>query len=236
MKALRLASLAMLVCAVAAACGSTGNGPAQSAPPPTGETAIVAVAPGAAIAGTSTRPVFPAKTAADVIALAQLHPAGTVVYDVTSSSGSGTIRISRLGAVGAVERTSPSGASWVGFAGSKIVYGCTSSSTGDPVCQRGDASGSGLKTAYGIAKLLGSGAIRATFAQFVGSSNVGVGQDTQIGESVSCMALSADNADFRLCATKDGQITQLTAGQTSILATSIATATPKDVAAPTTPA
>lgn len=238
MAALRLASIALLVGASAAACGSTGTGPVRVAPAESGSTVVVVAAPAAPGATAApARTAFPAKSATDVIALAELHPPGTVVYNVSNASGADpaeTIRISRLGSTGAIEWTRSSGASWVGFADSRIVYSCASTSTGSPVCRRGDPDGMGAKAAYGVAKLLGADAVRTTFSPFVGAGNkLGVAPDTQLARTVSCMAISADNGDYRLCATKDGQITQLNAGVERIQATSMSTAVPRDVAAPT---
>ncbi len=237
MGALRLATVAALAGLATAGCGGTGTGPPATAPAETGATAVVASPAAASAGGTpvaALRPAFPARAATDVISLAQLHPPGTVVYDVRTPSGEETIRISRFGSAGAIEQRRNSVTSWVGFANSRIVYACTTAS-GEPVCRRGDKDGAGAKVAYAVAKLLGADAVRTTFSPLVGatSSRGGVGQDTQLGETVSCMALSADNADYRLCATKAGQITQLSAGPTTILATSLGAATPKDVAPPT---
>jgi WD40 repeat protein len=236
MAAFRLATIALLLGASAAACGSTGSGPVQVAPAATGATAVVA-AP-AATAGTtasaSKRTAFPATSATDVISLAELHPPGTVVYSVSDGSGAdATIRVSRLGSTGAIEWTRASGASWVGFANSRIVYACASTSAGDPACHRGDPGGLGTKAAYAVAKLLGADAVRTTFSPFLGAGDkLGVAPDRQLERTVSCMAISADNGDYRLCATKDGQITQLNAGTVRIQATSLATAVAGDVAAP----
>ncbi len=240
MGALRLASIILLAGSVTAGCGSTGSGPVRRAPAETGATAVVIAPPetSGAGSGNAAGPTLPARSATDVIALAELHPQGTVLYDVVSPGGTGTIRVSRLGSTGAIERTittSGSGPTWVGFADSKIVYACTSTSTGDPVCRRGDTSGAGEKAAFGVAKLLGADAVRMTFSQFLGQKGLGFAPDTQLARTVSCMAIAASIGDYRLCVTKDGQITQLNAGATKITATSLAVASPGDVAAPTLP-
>jgi hypothetical protein len=220
----RLATLALLAPAMAfAACG---GGTATAPDTGGGAPLTVATAPGA-VSGPSTTATFPATSPAGVIQLAGLRPAGVARYHVTVHSDSGDLaydlEIASNGQRARLHQTQPTGEVWVGLnvATRAVTYLCTADPGGMPSCKVGDPDGLGAQTAEAISKLLGNDVIRSTFAAAAASTGATVGPDVEADTPVSCMAASGPDGDLRLCATADGRITELTAGGTRALATSV---------------
>lgn len=178
---------------------------------------------------------FPASNGADVLALAGLRPPGKTVYDVTigatdtTPEATYTVEITSDDTRSRLHQSQTEGDVWVGFdiASRSIAFLCTAESGGQPTCGAGDPDGSAGRTASAIARLLGNEVVESTFAGIPGSSGSGVGPDQQAGVDVSCLAGTGPVGDVRLCVSKSGFITELSAGSTHVLATSVT----KDVAA-----
>jgi hypothetical protein len=183
-----------------------------------------------------TRPViaFPARSALDVVRLAMLRPDGRVVYHVTiagTRAVSYQLSLSSDARHAVIDQRQATGEVWVEFDLARRVIGwsCVAVGAATPTCQRGDPAGSAVKTAATIDRLFGNQVIDATFATL--GSGAALGIDRQLGLQVSCMATNAT----RLCATKDGYITQMTSGPTTLLAQSVARTAPAADLAPPAP-
>jgi len=218
--------LAILTCV--ALCGACGSGSASSSGAVSGALSLPATAGGAV----ETQPVpprpgkvpFPAHSGADVIRLATLRPPGKVAYDVRVGNGKTyTLELASDDHHALVHQKQDSGEIWIGLdvVRGTVDFSCTAPPAGAPTCKRGDRDGSAAKTASAITRILGNSFIHATFDPVAAaSSGVGVGPDTQIGLDVSCLAASAP-VDVRLCATRQGYITELSAASSSVLATAV---------------
>jgi hypothetical protein len=222
----RLVGLVTLVLS-AAALAACGGGAASSSGAVSGALTVAATtaeAPLTTVPKRSKVP-FPAKTGTDVVRLATLRPVGRVSYDVTVGNGTSyTLDVASDDHRALLHQKQASGEVWIGLDVNRgaVQFMCTAQAGGSPTCQAGDRSGNAAKTAAAIARILGNSFIHATFDPVAASSgpDVGVGIDTQIGLDVTCLAASAPE-DVRLCATRQGYITQLSAGPTSVVATSV---------------
>jgi hypothetical protein len=222
----RLLGLAIGVLIVAAQAGC-GGGAASSSGAVSGALTVAATTAEAPLTTVPKRSkvAFPAKTGTDVVRLATLRPVGRVSYDVTVGNGTSyTLDVASDDHHALLHQKQASGEVWIGLDVNRgaVQFMCTAQAGGGPTCQAGDKSGNAAKTAAAIARILGNSFIHATFDPVAASAgpDVGVGPDTQIGLDVSCLAASAPE-DLRLCATRQGYITQLSAGPTSILATTV---------------
>jgi hypothetical protein len=221
---------------LAVACG---GGTATAPDTGNGSSLTVASTPVGGTGAVATIPAFPATTAAGVIQLATLRPNGVATYHVTVTSGSGELaydlEVASTGERARLHQTQASGEVWVGMnvRTRAITYMCTAAAGQSPSCKAGDPDGVGTTTAQAIARLLGNDVIEATFGAVAAAPGTTVATDTQLGTPVSCMAAASPAGDLRLCATADGQITELTAAGTKAVATSIsADVSAADVDAP----
>ncbi len=220
---MRRRSIAVVVLLVGAGCGgdeeptSAVSGTATTA---TGDAAALTL-PAEPTTSAAAAPSFPATTAGEVLALAGLRPAATVSYAVTAPDGSSTVEVAQDATRGRIHRTSGDEEVWVGVdvAGRAVRWVCEAPVGGTPTCQDGDAEGRGARTAAVVASLLGNDALRRTFSPAAALPGTGVGVDTQAGLQVSCLAVTAEGRDLRLCASAEGIITEVTAGTTSAKAT-----------------
>jgi hypothetical protein len=222
----RLLGLAILVSIVAGQAGC-GGGSASSSAAVSGALTVAATTAEAPLTTVPKRAKveFPAKDGQGVVRLATLRPVGRVNYDVTIGNGTSyTLDVASDDHRALLHQKQASGEVWIGLDVNRgaVQFMCTAQAGGGPSCQAGDKSGNAAKTATAIARILGNSFIHATFDPVAASSgpDVGVGIDTQIGLDVSCLAASAPE-DLRLCATRQGFITELSAGPTSILATNV---------------
>jgi len=167
---------------------------------------------------------FPAATAADVVALAAQRPPGKVRYEVAAGDDAWTLEVARDATRGRLHRVVADAETWVGVdvAGRALAWVCERRAGGSASCRSGDPAGVGARTAAQAAELLGTDAIRRTFAPAVALPETGVGIDTQAGQQVSCLAVTTEGRDLRLCVSAEGIITQMTAGTTTARATAVA--------------
>ena len=231
---------------VLAGCGIGDDADAPSAADATSATGAATAAPTLQptlpvepTASSAAPPPFPAETAADVLALAGRRPPATVAYAITAPEASSTLAIAQDERRGRLHRTDEDGEVWVGvdIAGRAVSFVCEAPAGGTPACRDGDPEGRGARVAAEAAGLLGNDAIRRTFAPAAALPETNVGVDTQAGLQVSCLAVTADGRELRLCADAEGIITEVTAGTTTAKATTAsADVLDADLEPPTTPA
>jgi hypothetical protein len=232
------------IAVVALSAAGCGGGSATATPTPSPSSLVVSTAhPPAASSATATGPAvaFPAKTRSDVIVLATQRPVGKTTYKVTVSGPNAvsytlTITDNRQAAV--IDERQATGEVWVAFdlQSRVILWSCTAPPTGQATCHHGDPDGSAARTANAVDQLFGNSVIEQTFAPVAAMPGSGLGVDTQIGEDVSCLAATTPSGDARLCATKDGFITQMTSGTTSLIAQQLSrTVAASDLAPPAPP-
>jgi hypothetical protein len=168
----------------------------------------------------AARPPFPAPDTAGVVALAMQRPAGRVVYDVAFPQGSYVLTMANDGQRAIIHQAQDTGEVWIGadVADGTIAFFCTAPAGGVADCREGDPDGNAIAAAREIAQVVGADFIQSTFGPLAAVPTVGLGQDEQVGRTVSCMATTLEGQDLRLCATEEGFVTQITAGSTSAIA------------------
>ncbi len=166
------------------------------------------------------RPPFPAPDAAGVVALAMQQPPGRVVYDVAFPEGSYVLTLANDGERGLVHQSQDTGDVWIGaeLGSSAIAFFCTALPDAPADCRSGDPDGTAVATAREIAQVVGTSFVQATFGPVAALPEVQTGTDEQVGRSVSCLATSVEGNDLRLCATEEGFVTEIRAGETRALA------------------
>jgi hypothetical protein len=102
---------------------------------------------------------------------------------------------------------------------------CTAVAGAAPACHRDDPDGAGARATAAITRLVGNDEIVTTFSPLVGATGAGVGVDQQAGVDVSCLAGTIQAEDLRLCATREGFITEMHAGTTALIALTATTTT-----------
>jgi hypothetical protein len=174
------------------------------------------------------RPPFPATETAGVVALAMQRPAGKVVYDVAFPQGTYVLTLANDGQRAIVHQAQDTGDVWVGadVEDGTISFFCTAPPGGIADCRQGDPDGNAIAAAREIAQVVGADFIQRTFGPLASVPSVELGQDEQVGRTVSCMATTLDGQDLRLCATEEGFVTQITAGTTSAIAREVADEVP----------
>jgi hypothetical protein len=229
----------VLVAALLAGCGG-GSATATGGTGAASAVAGGATAAPATSARAPTRPKvpFPAKSGENVIALALLRPPGKMSYHVTLGGDQPLeydLDLASDDRTAVMHQRQQTGELWVAFdVGRQAVqWSCSAPAGGTPECKRGDPDGKAARAAGAVARIFGNAVVQGTFAPVVGGPGTGVGQDTEADLDVSCLASSLDTGDVRLCATKEGFITELTAGPTRVLATSVSgDVTPGDLQPP----
>jgi hypothetical protein len=220
---------AVLIALVAVGCGG-GNAaaPTVTAPEPPASTAAVT---GQAPATTEDRPelTFPATTASEVLALAGQRPAGVSAYQVdvvgsdTTPGVSYTVQIASDDSRARIHQTQLDGETWIGLdlGTNAVTYTCVAPTGQVPSCRDGDPDGEGARAAERISRVLGNDFVTNVFAPMTAqTTGVFVGNDNQAGVPVSCVASSQGG---RLCVSRSGFITQISAAGVTALAQSVAT-------------
>lgn len=220
---------AALIALVVAGCGG-GNAaaPTVTAPDPP---ATTAAATGEAPATTAERPelTFPATTPEEVLALAGQRPAGIAAYSVqvtgddTTPGVDYTVQIASDDTRARIHQIQEDGQTWIGLdlATSTVTFTCTALPEQTPACRDGDPDEEGARAAERIARVLGNDFVTNVFAPIAAqTTGVFVGNDTQAGVPVSCVASSQGG---RLCVSRSGFITQISAAGVTALAQNVTT-------------
>ncbi len=228
MRRWRALPVALAACALAAGCGGAdggadGEGDAAGAAPGTAAPADTRVTLPAEPAAAPPTPTFPASSALDVVALAGLRPSARVRYDVTTEAGRFALEVAQDGRRGRLHRQADDGETWVGVdvGGRSVTWVCEAASGEPPACRADDPDGVGARTLAEVGALLGNDAVRRTYSPAASLPGTGVGPDVQAGVPVSCLAVTAEGRDLRLCASAEGIITQATAGTATARATAV---------------
>jgi hypothetical protein len=220
---------AVLLALVVAGCGG-GNAaaPTVTAPEPPASTAAVT---GQAPATTADRPelTFPATTPSEVLALAGQRPSGVASYQVdvvgsdTTPGVSYTVQIASDDSRARIHQTQLDGETWIGLdlTTDAVTYTCAAPTGQLPSCRDGDPDEEGARAAERISRVLGNDFVTNVFAPMaVQTTGVFVGNDNQAGVPVSCVASSQGG---RLCVSRSGFITQISAAGVTALAQSVST-------------
>ena len=231
--------------ALATLLGACGTGTARAPTTSTGDQLTVAGSAGGQ-APPAPRPVvvFPATDGAGVLALAGLRPIGKISYKVAIDATPGKpaeafdLDIVQNDQQSVIHQTQKAGSIWIGFdiAERRIAWSCAAAGGASPNCRQGDPDGSSARAAAAVASLLGDEVITATFGPLVGAPGAGIGPDREAGVEVACLAGTIDGQDRRLCADANGFITEMHAGPTALIATSLSpTISGSDLSPPATP-
>jgi hypothetical protein len=230
---------AVLIALVVAGCGG-GNAaaPTVTAPEPPATTAAVT---GQAPTTTSERPelTFPATTPSEVLALAGQRPAGISAYSVevvgadTTPAVNYTVEIASDDSRARIHQIQEDGQTWIGLdlGTNAVTYTCTAPVGQVPTCRDGDPDEEGARAAERVSRVLGNDFVTNVFAPMAAqTSGVFVGNDNQAGVPVSCVA---SDQGGRLCVSRSGFITQISAAGVTALAQSVSTTvTPADLDPP----
>ncbi len=223
---------ALLIALVVAGCGG-GNAaaPTVTAPEPPPTTAAVTGLTGQAPATTAVRAelTFPATTPSEVLALAGQRPSGVSAYQVdvvgsdTTPGVNYTVQIASDDSRARIHQLQEDGQTWIGLdlATNTVTYACTAPAGQVPSCRDGDPDGEGARAAERISRVLGNDFVTNVFAPMAAqTTGVFVGNDDQAGVPVSCMA---SDQGGRLCVSRSGFITQISAAGVTALAQSVST-------------
>lgn len=221
---------AVLIAFVVVACGGgTAAAPTVTAPEPPAATAAVT---GQAPATTAQRPelTFPATTPSEVLALAGQRPTGVAAYSV-EVAGSGTtpgvsysVELASDDTRARIHQIQEDGQTWIGLdlASNTVTFSCTAPTDQTPSCRDGDPDGEGARAAERISRVLGNEFVVNVFAP-IAAQTTGVfvaPNDNQAGVPVSCMASETGG---RLCVSRSGFITQISAAGVTALAQNVST-------------
>jgi hypothetical protein len=231
---------AVLIALVVAGCGG-GNAaaPTVTAPEPPATTAAVT---GQAPTTTADRPqlTFPATTPGEVLALAGQRPAGVAAYHVqvagndTTPGVDYTVEIASDDTRARIHQLQEDGQTWVGLdlATKAVTFTCAAPTDQTPICRDGDPDGEGARAAERISRVIGNDFVTNVFAPIV-AQTAGVfvaPNDNQAGVPVSCVAAEQGG---RLCVSRSGFITQISAAGVTVLAQTVTTdVTPADLGPP----
>jgi hypothetical protein len=232
----------VLIALVVAGCGGgTAAAPTVTAPEPSVSTAT---ATGQAPTTTADGPTltFPATTASEVLALAGQRPAGIAAYSVeiagstTTPAVSYTVEIATDGARARIHQLQEQGQTWIGLdlASNTVTFVCTAPAGQTLVCHDGDPDTEGARAAERISRVLGNDFVTGVFAPLAAeTTGVFVGNDNQAGVPVSCVA---SDTVGRLCVSRSGFITEISAAGVRALAQRVSTdVTPADLDRPSQP-
>jgi hypothetical protein len=219
----------VLIALVVVGCGGgTAAAPTVTAPEPPVSTATVT---GQAPTTTAERPAltFPATTPTEVLALAGQRPNGVAAYSVevagsdTTAGVSYTVELASDGTRARIHQLQPEGQTWIGLdlASNTVSFVCTAPTDQTLVCHDGDPDSEGARAAERISRVLGNDFVTNVFAPIAAqSTGVFVGNDNQAQVPVSCLASETGG---RLCVSRSGFITQISAAGVTALAQSVST-------------
>ena len=232
----------VLIALVVVGCGGgSAAAPTVTAPEPPVNTATVT---GQAPTTTADRPTltFPATTPSEVLALAGQRPTGIAAYSVdvagssTTPGVSYTVELANDGTRARIHQLQPEGQTWIGLdlASSTVTFVCTAPTGQTLVCHDGDPDGEGARAAERVSRVLGNDFVTNVFAPMTAqTTGVFVGNDNQAGVPVSCVA---SDTGGRLCVSRSGFITQISAAGVTALAQRVSTAvTTADLDRPSQP-
>ncbi len=220
---------AVLIALVAAGCGGgSAAAPTVTAPEPP---ATTAAATGQAPATTAARTelTFPATTPSEVLALAGQRPTGIATYRVTVAGADTTpgvgysVEIASDDTRARIHQLQDDGQTWIGLdlASNTVTFVCTAPTGQTPACRDGDPDQEGARAAERISRVLGNDFVTNVFAPLVAqTTGVFVGNDNQAQVPVSCVAATQG---ARLCVSRSGFITQISAAGVTALADTVST-------------
>jgi len=218
---------AVLIALVVVGCGGgSAAAPTVTAPEPPVSTAT---ATGQAPATTAERAelTFPATTPSEVLALAGQRPAGVSTYTVEVAGNDTTPGVSYSVELAAddtrarIHQIQEEGETWIGLdlPSNTVTFTCTAPTGQTPSCRDGDPDGEGARAAERISRVLGNDFVTNVFAPMTAqTTGVFVGNDDQAGVPVSCLA---SNQGGRLCVSRSGFITQISAAGVTALAQTV---------------
>jgi hypothetical protein len=220
---------AVLIALVVAGCGGgSAAAPTVTAPEPPVSTATPT---GQAPATTAERSelTFPATTPSEVLALAGQRPAGVAAYTVevagndTTPSVSYSVELATDDSRARIHQIQEEGQTWIGLdlASNTVTFTCAAPTDQTPTCRDGDPDGEGARAAERISRVLGNDFVTNVFAPMTAqTSGVFVGNDNEAGVPVSCLA---SDQGGRLCVSRSGFITQISAAGVTALAQNVST-------------
>ena len=221
---------AVLIALVVAGCGGgSAAAPTVTAPePPASTAAVTGTGPGPVTTATRPELTFPATTPSEVLALAGQRPTGVAAYRVTvvgsdTTPGVGySVEIASDDTRARIHQLQDVGQTWVGLdlASNTVSFTCAAPTDQTPSCRDGDPDGEGARAAERISRVLGNDFVTNVFAPLAAqSTGVFVGNDDQAQVPVSCLATPG----ARLCVSRSGFITQISAAGVTVLADSVST-------------
>jgi hypothetical protein len=220
---------AVLIALVVAGCGGgSAAAPTVTAPEPPVSTAT---STGQAPATTAERSelTFPATTPSEVLALAGQRPTGVAAYTVevagndTTPSVSYSVELATDDSRARIHQIQEEGQTWIGLdlASNTVTFTCAAPTDQTPTCRDGDPDGEGARAAERISRVLGNDFVTNVFAPMTAqTSGVFVGNDNEAGVPVSCLA---SDQGGRLCVSRSGFITQISAAGVTALAQNVST-------------
>jgi hypothetical protein len=220
---------AVLIALVVAGCGGgSAAAPTVTAPEPPVSTATPT---GQAPATTAERSdlTFPATTPSEVLALAGQRPTGVAAYTVevagsdTTPSVSYSVELATDDSRARIHQIQDQGQTWIGLdlTSNTVTFTCAAPTDQTPTCRDGDPDGEGARAAERISRVLGNDFVTNVFAPMTAqASGVFVGNDNEAGVPVSCLA---SDQGGRLCVSRSGFITQISAAGVTALAQNVST-------------
>ena len=220
---------AVLIAFVVAGCGGgSAAAPTVTAPEPPVSTAT---STGQAPATTAERSDlnFPATTPSEVLALAGQRPTGVAAYTVevagndTTPGVSYSVELATDDSRARIHQIQEEGQTWIGLdlASNTVTFTCAAPTDQTPTCRDGDPDGEGARAAERISRVLGNDFVTNVFAPMTAqTSGVFVGNDNEAGVPVSCLA---SDQGGRLCVSRSGFITQISAAGVTALAQNVST-------------
>jgi hypothetical protein len=244
---LRASSLIALAALLVAACGGGADDavPASAPEPPPPATGANAITVSPFDEPTSTDAEaeagdaeFPAEDPAGVLALAERHPDGEIVYQAALDGRPAVLAVVRSGQRGAIELTRDDRVVRVGvdLADATIRWTCVAEGGGEPSCADGDIGDAGSNALATAALLIGADRIRQIVTRIAAADDAYLEVEARAGGvDASCLTGSSeDGAEMRICVSPSGFVTDATDG--ALRATGVEVATDVDAAALERPA
>lgn len=156
---------------------------------------------------TALAPVFPARTPAQVVALAtQAQVTGAATYDAAQDGAPYRFSLARRGAkVRGRFATAGGGVMWVGYErGAGVTFVCVRPRGQRITCQRGDPGGSGLRILASLGAPVASDSLRRLLTPLTVNGRGTVAQRRTAGRRVSCLSGRVAGKLREACATAYG--------------------------------
>ena len=174
-------------------------------------------------AATALAPVFPARTPAQVVALAtQQRVTGAATYDARQEATSYRFSVAQRGVkVRGRFATAGGGAMWVGYEpGPGVTFVCVRPRGKRITCQRGDPGGAGLRILTTLAAPVANDTLGALLAPLTRNGRGKVTQRRVLGRRVSCLSGRVAGTLREVCVTAYGIPTSVRGPRVSATAVS----------------